>query len=544
MTPFFSFVLAAFVTMVLVPPLAHLAQWVHAADFPAERKVHTAPMPRLGGLAMAIGAVLPLIMWVTPIGQATPLLAGIGIIVFFGVWDDITPLDFRVKFLGQFLAVLVVVVAGDVVIRNMPFVPNPLPAYIGVPITVFVLVGVTNAINLSDGLDGLAGGVTFLSLAAMAVLAYIAADAGFLLLATMSIMGSILGFLRFNTYPARIFMGDGGSQFLGFGAGVLAILLTQSANTAVSPALPLLILGLPILDTLLVIGERIYEGRSPFVADRKHIHHRLLALGFHHYEAVVAIYALQSCLVVASYFLRFESDALILALYALFCLSIVGFLKIAPRTGWRVRRAGDVRAPYPTAWLEWCRRDQRLLKAAFYCAMIGIPAFFLVGALFVDSVPRDIGVLATVLLIVLLALYFRYRRQPFSIVEKASAYVAGIFIVYLVQVRPGALAGFSPYCTILFVTMTVAVAIGFRLGKDRFRTTPMDYLVIFTALVVPNVPAVRVRFEHTSIAVAMIIVLFYSIELVLNSIWRRWDVMRFTTYVTLALLGIRGVMGM
>lgn len=544
MTPFFSFVLAAFVTMVLVPPLAHLAQWVHAADFPAERKVHTAPMPRLGGLAMAIGAVLPLIMWVTPIGQATPLLAGIGIIVFFGVWDDITPLDFRVKFLGQFLAVLVVVVAGDVVIRNIPFVPNPLPAYIGVPITVFVLVGVTNAINLSDGLDGLAGGVTFLSLAAMAVLAYIAADAGFLLLATMSIMGSILGFLRFNTYPARIFMGDGGSQFLGFGAGVLAILLTQSANTAVSPALPLLILGLPILDTLLVIGERIYEGRSPFVADRKHIHHRLLALGFHHYEAVVAIYALQSCLVVASYFLRFESDTLILALYALFCLSIVGFLKIAPRTGWRVRHAADVRAPYATAWLQWCRRDQRLLKAAFYCAMIGIPAFFVVGALFVDSVPRDIGVLATVLLIVLLALYFRYRRQPFSIVEKASAYVAGIFIVYLVQVRPGALANFSPYCTILFVTMTVAVAIGFRLGKDRFRTTPMDYLVIFTALVVPNVPAVRVRFEHTSIAVAMIIVLFYSIELVLNSIWRRWDVMRFTTYVTLALLGIRGVMGM
>jgi UDP-GlcNAc:undecaprenyl-phosphate GlcNAc-1-phosphate transferase len=544
MTPFFSFVLAAFVTMVLVPPLVHVAQWLHAAEFPAERKVHSTPMPRLGGLAMAIGAVLPLVMWTSPIAQAAPLLGGIAIIVFFGVWDDITPLDFRVKFLGQFLAVLVVVTTGDVVIRSLPFVSDPLPGYIGVPLTVFVLVGVTNAINLSDGLDGLAGGVTFLSLAAIAVLAYIAADAGFLLLATMSIMGSILGFLRFNTYPARIFMGDGGSQFLGFSAGVLAILLTQSANTAVSPALPLLVLGLPILDTLLVIGERIYEGRSPFVADRKHIHHRLLALGFHHYEAVVVIYALQSCLIVAAYFLRFESDALILALYALFCVSIVGFLKIAPRSGWRLHGADDARATNAPAWLRWCRRDQRLLKVAFYSAMIGIPAFFLVGALFVDSVPRDIGVLATVLLVVLLGLYFRYRHQPFSMVEKASAYVAGIFIVYLVQVRPGALAGLSSYCAILFVTMTIAVAIGFRLGRDRFRTTPMDYLVIFTALVVPNVPAVGVRFEHTSIAVAMIIVLFYSIELVLNSIWRRFDVMRFTTYVTLALLGIRGVMGM
>jgi UDP-GlcNAc:undecaprenyl-phosphate GlcNAc-1-phosphate transferase len=184
------------------------------------------------------------------------------------------------------------------------------------------------------------------------------------------------------------------------------------------------------------------------------------------------------------------------------------------------------------------------LKVAFYTAMIGIPAFLLAGALFVASVPKDIGALASILLLVLLALYFRYRRQPFSIVERASAYIAGAFIVYLVQVRPGPLAGLTLYCSILFITMTVAVAIGFRVGTERFRTTPMDYLVVFIALVVPNLPDVDLKVEHTGVAVAMIIVLFYSIELVLNSIWRRWDVMRFTTYLTLALLGIRGVMGM
>jgi UDP-GlcNAc:undecaprenyl-phosphate/decaprenyl-phosphate GlcNAc-1-phosphate transferase len=544
-TLFFSFVLAAFVTTVLIPPLMRLAERLHVADFPAERKVHKTPMPRLGGLAMATGAVLPLIMWSSPLAQIIPLLTGIAMILFFGVWDDITPLDYRVKFLGQLLGVFVVIMFGDVLIRYLPFGGgSSLPTYIAIPLTAFVLVGVTNAINLSDGLDGLAGGVTLLSLAAIAVLAYMTGETAFLLLATMSVMGSILGFLRFNTYPARIFMGDGGSQFLGFCAGVFVILLTQTVNTALSPALPLLILGLPILDTLMVMGERIHEGRSPFVADRKHIHHRLLALGFHHYEAVVMIYALQSCLIVASYLMRFESDAMIVSLYALFCLAIVGFLKLAPRTPWRMHRAaGEARTQVIPGWIQWWRRDQRLLKMAFYCAMVGIPAFLLIGALFVASVPRDIGALATVLLIVLLAVYFRYRHKPFSIVEKASAYVAGVCIVYLVQVRPGALAGLALYCIILFVTMTVAVAIGFRLGPERFRTTPMDYLVLFIALVVPNLPDVDLKFEQTSIAVAMIIVLLYSIELVLNSMWRRWDVMRLTTYLTLALLGIRGVTG-
>jgi UDP-GlcNAc:undecaprenyl-phosphate/decaprenyl-phosphate GlcNAc-1-phosphate transferase len=375
------------------------------------------------------------------------------------------------------------------------------------------------------------------------VFAYMA-DAGFVLLATVSVMGSILGFLRFNTYPARIFMGDGGSQFLGFSAGVLVVVLTQEANTALSPALPLLILGLPILDTLLVMSERIYEGRSPFVADRKHIHHRLLALGFDHYEAVVAIYALQSSLILGAYFLRFESDRLIVSLYLLFCLAVVGFLNLAPRTGWRLHAISHPRAmPAISRWIEWLRRDQRLLKGAFYSAMIAVPAFLFAGALFVASVPRDIGALAFALLVVLLALYFRYRHRPFNIIEKASAYIAAICIVYLVRVRPGALADLGIYCSILFVAMTLAVAIGFRMGKERFRITPMDFLVIFIALVVPNLPDLNPKVEHLGIGVAMIVVLFYSIELVLNSVWRRWDVMRFTTYITLALLGLRGVMG-
>ena len=544
MTLFFSFIVATFVTMVLIPPLVRLAEWLHIVDMPAARKVHKAPVPRLGGLAMAIGAVLPPLMWATMEPQMVGFLCGIAIILVFGVWDDLKGIDYRLKFLGQIIAVLIVVLYGGVVIRYVPFLGlDPLPDYLAIPLTVFALVGVTNAINLADGLDGLAGGITLLSLGIMAILSYPTGDSG-VLLATASVIGSIVGFLRFNTYPARIFMGDGGSQFLGFSAGVLVIILTQKSNTALSPALPLMILGLPILDTVMVISERLYDKGSPFSPDKNHIHHKLLALGFDHYEAVFMIYLLQSLLVAAAYFLRFEADWLILSVYGLFCLAFIGSLKAAMKAGWRLHRhQRQLETQVVFGWVQWLRKDQRILKIAFYFAVVAIPCYFFLGAFFVERVPGDIGALACALLVVLLMLYFKHRHKPFNIVERACVYIAGICVVYLVQVMPGALAEFSLYRNILFAAMTVAVAIGFRFSRERFRITPMDFLVVLVALVVPNLPDVTLEAGHVGMAVAMLIVLFYAIELVLNNIWERWDVMRLTTYVTLAVLGLRGVTG-
>jgi UDP-GlcNAc:undecaprenyl-phosphate/decaprenyl-phosphate GlcNAc-1-phosphate transferase len=201
-------------------------------------------------------------------------------------------------------------------------------------------------------------------------------------------------------------------------------------------------------------------------------------------------------------------------------------------------------APVVPSWIQWLRSDQRMLKVAFYCAMIAIPCYFLLGAVLVESVPRDIGALACLLLGVLLILYFRYRNKPFNIVERASAYVAAICVVYLAQIMPANLPGFALYRNILFVAMTIAVVIGFRFSKERFRPTPTDFLVIFMAVVVPNLPDSNLQADHVGMAIAMLIVLFYGIELVLSNMWRRWDAMRFTTYLTLAVLGLRGVIGM
>ena len=540
-----ALIVATFVTVVLIPPLVRLAERLHAYDLPGTRKVHERPIPRLGGVAMVVGTVLPLLLWAPLDAQLVAYLCGVGIILVFGVWDDVRNLGYGLKFLGQVVAALVVIVFGDVVIRSLPFGGlDPLPDAIAIPLTLVALVGITNAINLADGLDGLAGGITLLSLTAIGLLAYPVGAAGVLLPAA-AVGGSIVGFLRFNTYPARIFMGDGGSQFLGFSAGVLAVVLTQQAHPSLSPALPLLLLGLPVLDTAMVIGERLWEGRSPFKPDQNHLHHKLLSLRLHHYEAVFAIYVLQTLLLGAAYFLRYESDALIVAVYLVFCVALLGVLKFAIGHQWRLRERPHPRqAPFVPGWLQWLREGKRVLKAAFYFTVIAIPVYLVLAASLVERVPLDVWLLACGLLAVVFVLYLRGQGQPFTLVERACAYIVCASVVYLVYLAPGALAGFNVYRNVLFAGMTIAVVIGIRLSQERFRLTPMDFLIVLLALVIPSVLRIEdapAAVGSPAVAVIMVVILFYGVEMVLNNIWRRWDVMRFTVIATLAVLVLRGM---
>ena len=268
-----------FITMVLIPPLMKSAERFSFIDPPGERKIHDIPIPRIGGIAMVVGAITPVLMWVERPPVVLAFLIGIGVILVFGVWDDRKALDFRMKFFGQFLAISIVIFYGGIEIRYLPFHSiDPVPTYVSIPFTYFALFGVTNAINLADGLDGLAGGTMLLSMAAIGLVAYLAGDS-LLLIFCLAVMGSIIGFLRYNTYPAQVFMGDSGSQFLGFAVGVLVIILTQDSNPALSPSMTLLILGLPIIDTFIVMGQRVLDGNSLFKPDNNHIHHELLAVG-------------------------------------------------------------------------------------------------------------------------------------------------------------------------------------------------------------------------------------------------------------------------
>ncbi len=324
-----------FITIALIPFLKGYAVKINAVDFPdGKRKLHGRPMPRIGGLAMTIGALIPILFWTSLDRFIVSILIGSGIIVCFGVLDDIKELGYKTKFGAQLTAAVIVIFLGGV---HFPDYLESLAwskvFYIAfsLPLTLFFIVGMTNAINLTDGLDGLAGGVSIFTYAGIGCLAYLSNN-NLILLICVGVVGAIFGFLRFNTHPAVVFMGDAGSQTLGFMAAVLSISLVQN-NPPYSVALPLLLAGFPVLDTLTVMIDRIIKKQSPFRADKRHFHHRLLRLGLYHTEAVLCIYILQFLIIASAVWFRFYQDWKIIFLYLCFSLLITAGFMVAEKKG-------------------------------------------------------------------------------------------------------------------------------------------------------------------------------------------------------------------
>lgn len=512
-----AFIIAMVVTMTLIPPLMRVAGALHVLDEPGERKQHTGAVPCVGGLAMGVGAFLPLLLWLPMDRLLVAYLVAAVLMIGLGVWDDRVSLSPGVKFAGQLIAVLIVVFAGGVTIGSVTLTERiTIPDFVALPLSIFFLLGVTNAINLADGLDGLAGGTTLLACCALAALG-LAIGVPFVTTVALVVVGSILGFLRFNTYPARVFMGDGGSQFLGFTAGVLAIVLTQYEGAPLSAALPLLILGLPILDTLTVMLMRIRRGQSPFKADRTHIHHKLLALGFDHLEAVVVIYCLQACLFIAAWFLRFESDLLILAAFAVFAAFMLGALIVAERSGWRRREVDRPHEPSTLARLrKWLGAYERLPRWALWTASTCVAAYALGVAFFAQPLPSDVGWLAIGLVIVLApAVAARAPTPRLEWVGQGALYVAVVVAVYLDHLSTVYFPAFHAVKWLVFPGVITAVVVKMRLSrKRRFQVTTLDALLIILALTIPNLPGLPNASTTLGFSIAKLVALFYAVEMI------------------------------
>jgi len=534
----FAFIVALVVTMVLIPPIMKWADKIGAIDLPDARKVHTTAIPRVGGIAMLVGSFLSIIFWAQLDNQIIALLIGFGILFFFGIWDDRCDLNYKIKFLGQLLAVFVVVFYGDVVVWFVPFF-DTLPHFVAIPFTIFALVGITNAINLSDGLDGLAGGTTLLSLCVIALLAFQAEGIN-VVVVCMAVAGSIFGFLRHNTHPARLFMGDTGSQFLGFSAGVLVILLTQNINTAMSPVLPLIILGLPILDTVAVMSQRIYEKRSPFSPDKNHIHHKLLSIGFDHYEAVMMIYVVQSMLVIGAYVLRYESDSLLLLSYAAFSLLVLFLFHTAAKQNWKFHRT-EINDESKLRFLVTRLRESGWLTTGpAFLLKFGIPFIFIISVVLPETIESDMFVLSTVLLVILL-LNMAFSKVRISIIEKAVVYILCVLSVYLLQNTSIVESGYYYFINYLFILLAVSFAIKVKFSEDRsFQVTPLDFLVVSLVVVVPNIPDLGFEEGHIGEMALKLIVLFYGSEAVMNIMTKKWTLVRIALLSVLAIVVIRG----
>lgn len=528
MTDLMPFVIAMVIAMAGLPLLARFATRWGIVDQPGSRKVHETPVPRIGGIAMAFAAFLAAFMAIDLQPADRWFLLAAGVLVVFGASDDRYDLDYRIKFIGQFLAVGIVVFAGDVQVRAITLDDRiTLPVWISMPLTVFFLIGITNAINLADGLDGLAGGTTFLCLCAVALLSGVGDhNAGPAL--CLAFAGAILGFLRFNTYPATVFMGDAGSQLLGFTIGVLSIRATQSSSSQLSAAIPILLLAIPILDTLSVMAQRIGEGRSPFSADKNHLHHKLLALGFSHYQAVMVIYALQAALFVVAYFLRYESDLTILAFVGAFFAVAITTLQVASRSGWRFKGvAGAAADPGATRFLRTMLQPKRLPQISYAAIVGGINAYALIVVLRTTGLSHDIWILVLILLATTGCLLLVLRGRPLSVIEKAVLYVTATVLVYLDATIPSEdrLVSFSTWLALSIATAGTAVRL--RLQNDRrFQVTPLDLIVLFMALVVPSLPGVFKLPEGDALAIVKLIILYYSIEMLVGraegrAVWLR-----------------------
>lgn len=288
--------------IVTTATVIRIAKRFNIVDMPGIRKIHSQAVPRLGGVAIfvsMIGLVVPVLVLPNVIGEAfrelkfeiiTMLAAG-GLMFLTGLVDDVRRLRVRTKLLAQLAAAFVICAVG-IRIESLPLA-NKVTLDLGWfswLFTIVWIVGITNAINLSDGLDGLAAGISAIACGVIAVLAIYNGDAVMAIL-MLSLLGSLTGFLLFNFEPARIFMGDSGSLFLGFTIAVASILCATKTETIVGLALPILALGIPIFDTLFSILRRFLERRSLFSPDRRHFHHRLLALGLRQRHVVITAYA-------------------------------------------------------------------------------------------------------------------------------------------------------------------------------------------------------------------------------------------------------------
>lgn len=294
-------VLVPFIFVVLIIPyIKKIAKVINAIDVPRTRHIHTVPTPKLGGLAIFLGFLLGYMIFGTHSVTMNAILIGSFIIIITGVIDDISELSPVTKLVGQLAAALVITVYGKLLIVDVSafgFYINF--SFLSYPLTIFFIIGCINCINLIDGLDGLSGGISSIYYLTVGIIALMQGKMGLDYVLTFVMLGSVLGFLVYNFNPASIFAGDSGSMFMGFIISVIALLGFKNV-TMTSLIIPLLILALPILDTLFAIVRRLLKGQNPALGDKCHIHHQLLNRNLSTKTVVIIIYVIDALFALAS----------------------------------------------------------------------------------------------------------------------------------------------------------------------------------------------------------------------------------------------------
>ncbi|MGD6961136.1 glycosyltransferase family 4 protein [Fictibacillus phosphorivorans] len=293
MTYLYLLVISFLTTLLITPLIIKMAIKLKVTDQPNNRKVHVRKTPSMGGLAMYIGFLISIYFSGIENDFLLPIIIGTLVIIITGMLDDYFELRPLLKLTGQIIAAAIVINNGVVVeFINIPFGSTLNLGWLSIPLTLLWILGITNAINLIDGLDGLAAGVTSIVLLTITIIAFSMFNY-FVVFLAMVLLGANLGFLVYNFYPARIFMGDTGSLFLGFMLSVISLLGFKNV-TLFSLIIPVLILGVPISDTFFAIVRRAVNKQPLSHPDKSHLHHCLMRIGYSHRQTVIIIYGIST----------------------------------------------------------------------------------------------------------------------------------------------------------------------------------------------------------------------------------------------------------
>lgn len=317
--------IATFVALIM-PLIKKIAFHINAIDIPNERKIHTKKMPRLGGLGIYLGLLLGYMLYSNPNSLMNSILISSFIILLTGIIDDIKPIEAKYKFLGQFIAASILIFYGEILLVDF----SAFGFYINmgkftIPATYFFILGCINSINLIDGMDGLAGGISCIYFYTIGIIAYSKGIYHLEVILCFIMVGACIGFLIHNFYPAKIFMGDSGSMLLGLIISVVALLGFKSATVS-SLIIPLLVLSIPILDTTAAIIRRQIKGESISTPDKEHIHHQFLNRKISQRATVLFIYLIDILFALASIIYAIDNTKKGYFIYGIILILVIIFV--------------------------------------------------------------------------------------------------------------------------------------------------------------------------------------------------------------------------
>ena len=503
--------LSCLITIVLIPLVIRLANRINAIDDPNadDRRVHQSAVPRIGGLAVILSFVLTsIVAFKGDVLEFIGLYCGLGVLLLVGVYDDTRGLRPVVKLLGQISSViLMVLMTGQTIsVVTIPIFDVQWElGLLSIPFTVFIGIGLINAINLIDGLDGLASGCALIAMICFAVLAQIYGD-DILLLVCLSISGAVIGFLAYNSHPAVVFLGDTGSMCLGLLLSfcVFRFLYDGLYVGELSMYTPFLALGVPIADSIWVMFSRMARGVSPFTGDRTHVHHQVLDMGVSHHYAVTIIHAVGVFLALVAIVTRNESDTVVFLLLLCLVQALIGLIRFLKRVkAYRKLRVVIKRfLPFlfrhneggvDTAWIFSVSRILFIAVLLILCS-----AMFVAHPVYIRW--SIISMIAVILSISVLRDWSHHIVQFFVFLALLglASNMADVYNSFK-QWHP-----YRPIYITILCLLVVAAVVDMKLHK-KFKllmTVPLETIIIFTLLIflfLPDDLINRFRFNHTAL---------------------------------------------